>query len=372
MLFYLTIFIVLFLFCVFDYVKDISALKKFLIFIFGLFFVLVAGLRWKTGTDWGTYYDYFSSVQTVFGTPMNTFEAGFSYLNLFVRNVTSNYTILLLISAILIIPGKFKFFGKYTALPLLAIFLYYAYFFCDIFFVRQSIAITFTLLSTKYIIERKLLLFALFVYIASLFHGSAILFIFSYFIFNLKISNKFLILLLLASVVCRIIDLDIRMLQLISGYLGFNEYLNNKMTEYLQGGEDQTFGMGVSKGMVLVLGILKRAIIFPFFFWFRNKISADETKVYNGYLNLLVMGTCLYFLTGNFVALQRISTYFFVYEILLIVLVVKNIQQKTVRSLAYMFIFLFAFTKFYYGFSGYKDLYIPYYSVFDTKNINRY
>ena len=53
---------------------------------------LFVSLRWETGSDWIAYKRYFDSLNNI-----DAFELGYVIINYLVREVTENYTVLLLI-----------------------------------------------------------------------------------------------------------------------------------------------------------------------------------------------------------------------------------------------------------------------------------
>lgn len=372
MLFYISIFIVLgFTLCL-DYVYDIPRVRKGLYLTLVVFFILLAGLRWKTGTDWNTYYDFFKRSGT-FNTLYyeKTMEAGYRYLNFLIRNTLHTFTWFLLICAVLIISLKAFYIKKYTSLFFLGLFLYYAYFFADIFFVRQSLAISLTLVSTRYIIKRKFFHFLVLVLLAASIHAAAIVFIFAYWIYPLRIPGYLFFVFIGISFLFMLAGLDVLLVNGLLKVLGVKGLLAEKLMYYMEKGSSATFGSGVDRLAVLILGGLKRIIIFPVFLWGRRWIPEDKQVEYRGTINLCLVGACIYFLLGNFAALQRGSTYFAFYEILAIIMIVDALRGKIHAIVPYALVIVYAFTKFYYGFAAYKDLYVPYYSIF-SKHIGRF
>ncbi|NML35831.1 EpsG family protein [Chitinophaga sp. G-6-1-13] len=370
MIFYITIFLVLSSLLVLDFVKNADSLRRLIFFLVIAFFVFLAGLRWETGTDWNNYYSFFKNMNAQVLEEDKVFEPGFKYVNFWVRSYTDDYTVFLMICAVFIISLKSYYFYRNTSLIFLAAFLYYAYFFFDIFFVRQSLAISFVLISSPFIVKRKFIPFAILIYLASLFHGSALVFLLAYFVYNLNMPGYVIFLIIAGSIFFSVLSIDALVLKAVVQYMGGNAYIASKLEGYLEVGQSESFNSALGKTTVLLLGVLKRGVLVPIFIWFRDKIDKADYKEYNGYLNLFVMGTALYFITSNYMALQRISTYFTLFEILLVLMVARHLRGKVAASIVYTVIVLYAFTKFYYGFASYKDLYVPYYSIFDS-NIER-
>lgn len=372
MLFYISIFIVLgFTLCL-DYVYDIPLLKKVLYLALIVFFILLAGLRWKTGTDWNTYYIFFKRSGT-FNTLHyeKTMEVGYRYLNFAIRNTLHTFTAFLLVCAVLIISLKAYYIKKNIPLFFLGLFLYYAYFFADIFFVRQSLAISLTLISTRYIIKRKFFHFLALVLLATSIHTAAVVFIVAYWIYPLRIPGYLFFVLIGISFLFMLAGTDVMLVNGLLKILGIKGLLAEKLMYYMEQGSSATFGSGVDRLAVLILGGLKRIVIFPVFLLARKWMPDGKQVEYRGIINLCLAGACLYFLLGNFAALQRSSTYFAFYEILAIAMIVYALRGKIHAIVPYTLVIVYAFTKFYYGFAAYKDLYVPYYSIF-SKHIGRF
>lgn len=371
MFFYISIFIILGFTLYLDYIYDIPILKKIIYVTLVIFFILLAGLRWETGTDWDTYYVFFrrsGSYNTLHFE--KTMEIGFRYLNFAIRNTLHTFTWFLLVCAIIIISLKAYYLKKYLPLFFLGLFLYYAYFFADIFFVRQSLAISITLVSTRYIIKRKFFYFLTLVLLATSIHTAAIIFVFAYWMYPLRIPGYIFFILIGISFVFMLVGGDVLIFNGLLKAMGIKGLLAYKLAFYAKAGSSATFGSGISRYAVLLLGGLKRIIIFPAFLWGKKWISEEKKTEYNGMLNLCLLGACLYFLFGNFAALQRGSTYFTFYEILAIIMLVNALRGKISAVITYTLVIVYAFTKFYYGFAAYRDLYVPYYSIF-SKHIER-
>ncbi len=369
MLFYVALFVLYLLIGLLDLAKPDRQAKLFFLTIGILLFIGLAGLRWNTGTDWNSYEGFFHRSVDLNVVEPEHLEIGFTWFNHIIRLFMDNYTVILLISAVVIVGLKGVYLARFALYPLMGMFLYYCYFYGDMFFVRQGLAISMLLVSTKYIESRQFVKFLLIVAFATLFHSTAITFIPAYFIYKFRFSNNVLIGALVFGIVLALVHFDSFMLKAFAPLAGFNANLADKASKYLENGSDLDQS-GVTGYMSLVLGIFKRAIILPFFFIYRKKGEAT-VPYYNGLLNLVVWGNFLYFATGNILPLQRVTTYYYFYEISLLVVIIRILWNKKAKLFMYCsFLVLFGLFKFIYGLQGYKDLYVPYYSIFST-NINR-
>ncbi|HCE47565.1 MAG TPA: EpsG family protein, partial [Prevotellaceae bacterium] len=96
------------------------------IFFFSLcWLVLHDGLRWFIATDWDVYYRFFRYCLLVKGDAVY-FEPGYVLLNKIVRTVTDQYTVFLLLHAVIVYSLIGSTIYKYAAYPLLSLALLYA------------------------------------------------------------------------------------------------------------------------------------------------------------------------------------------------------------------------------------------------------
>ena len=58
---------------------------------------LFQSLRWKTGTDWTSYYDFFIHSNNSVWREEAGFELGYTYLNQLIRCFSSSFTIFLFV-----------------------------------------------------------------------------------------------------------------------------------------------------------------------------------------------------------------------------------------------------------------------------------
>ena len=178
---YFSILFVLFLFSVFEFfnsyklscveVKFLSFNKVVYIYIsFFLFFI--AAFRYKTGRDWQEYMFFFENCITTH----SMWESGFVMLNkIFKSSFNSFYFMqfcILLFSSFAI----YKNFYDRSKYFIFTMFIYFVTFFLplDMAQTRQHIAIAILVIAQKYIREKKLMLWTLWIFIAMQFHISAI------------------------------------------------------------------------------------------------------------------------------------------------------------------------------------------------------
>lgn len=161
------------------------------------------------GADWTSYvYTYqrivnmswqqiFDSVSFLSGS-----ELGYTILNKLISLISENPQALVIVLALIVFPVQFVLIYKYSDRPGLSLLVYVAMdgFEFGYTYLRQACAYTFIIFSFKYIRERKFLKFFVFVFIAFLFHRSAILVIPFYFLYDLKLDRKIISIFFISSV----------------------------------------------------------------------------------------------------------------------------------------------------------------------------
>jgi hypothetical protein len=333
-------------------------------------FVLMGSLRWHTGNDWKPYYNFFTTFTTDNPYFLIAMEPGFTQFVKFLRFFSNNFTFYLTVLSILTIGIKAVFFYEYAGAVFLAAILYWGTNLSDIIAVRQSLAISLCLLSTHFIILKKPWYFVIMVFIAAQIHITSYIFLFSYFVYHARWSVGYKIFFLLLSLAVGSLNVSQNLLQIVVDYtpsgIGLDR-LNDKAQSYMESGNEVNYGNNLSKTQRLIAAIFKRAILLPIFFYFQEKLTIYEDK-YKGFLNLYTFGNILFFLVIDFLTLQRIASYFYIFEILLFCIVFINVRSKSVWLLVIIGYSLFKLISI---IVNAQHLLVPYIWIF-SDNLDRY
>ncbi|WP_343616105.1 EpsG family protein [Flavobacterium sp.] len=369
MITYIVLFFFLAVFSFTDYIYTPFIYRKLLLCTGGIFifFVLwsLASLRWKTGTDWDSYYDtfyYFSEAHII------NFEPGYIKLMAFIKEFTSNYTVYLAVFSFLCISIKFSFFFKYHKETFFTlILLFYCYYFADIFAVRQNLAISLTLFSTIFIINRKPIFFSLFVALATSIHSSSILYFLAYFIYWRKINDKTFYCFVCISIFFGLSGGGLVLMNLVFKSLGIDGLIADKIAKYLNE-DSEALNTNINPVFLYLLGTIKRLIFIPVFMYIKNK-SADKFQNIKGYFNLYMIGNIIYFLFAKDLAVfVRASVPFLFFEIMLLSYVLLHFKKNKRKLLpVFLIVLFFSLSRFNTLVNSYYDLYVPYYSIFDDR-----
>lgn len=359
MLFYLTLFGITSIGSFFE-LCNINKKKKLFIAIFlMIIYIAISGLRWNN-TDWVVYYPFFMNNYTLddFWDETETIDKGFGLINFIVKSFTDEYSILLFILAIVIIGLKVNFILKFAMFPLLSILFWFGTYMGDIFFVRQALAVSITLIAFRYIVKKQFLYFIFWTLIASTIQISVLPFILAYFVFHLKIKIRYLILGIIISVIIgRVLDTSfILNMTGIFNIMPDADRLNEKLDLYINVGTDD--------GEFLLLGYIRRLFFLPLELWAITKLEKIDNK-YRGCINLIIVGYMLYFLFGNVspTIAVRISTAFYFYEVITIPAIFLLVKKINIKLVLFFILIIYSLIKYIYAINLYPDAYIPYVNI---------
>jgi hypothetical protein len=342
-----------------------STKKRAMIFIVFLILVAQIGLRWETGTDWIPYRNHFEKEHTWETVLLNVlvgFELGYGIFVWIVHSLSENYTTFLLIHAIIYYILIFKASNRLSIYPMLTLLLFYSVMMGFTGSNRQLLALAICLYSLTYAINKKLMPFLLCVFVAMLFHTSA-LFFSIYYLLNRDLKNQTIFALLAISIIVGFSSVPSSAFESMAGIFG--ETFRYKADFYLddsnRGPDDlSAFGL-IRRIMVIFIGlflykpIIKRAPTFRIFF--------------NGYL----VGLVLYFMFAHslLVLVSRGSLYFSVMEVFILASAPVVLKGDLNKRIALSVLLLYSIIAFYTSIGTYPDLFVPYKGLFINSDYQR-
>lgn len=262
--------------------------------------VLFAGFRANVvGTDTNNYISMFiaksNQEQSIFEIEGNI-EIGYLFLQQVAYFVSTKYwSILTLIALISVIPTYYVV-RELTQNVIISIFIYVTLGIYLLFFNagRQGISVAISTVGLLYILDRSLVKYLICIFIASLFHKTALIMIPFYFIIILPFSTKRVLLFL------------------VIGFLAF--YFLSTILSSISPDVESRYGVyedrGATGGFLLAAFFIIVALLF---IGFRNEISKENIYLYDVYLNLAIFTGIIYLvviLTGSDVNFIRITNYF--------------------------------------------------------------
>lgn len=329
------------------YNKKTEFVKVAKIFVFLPPFFILA-FRYGVGVDYfHTYVPIFKTLSL--GYNYEGVEIGYILLNKFILIFTDNYYWLFIITAFIFCYFIFKAIfeqSKYIGISTY-IFLTGGLYFYSMNVVRQTICFAIFLYALKYIRQKNFKKYFIYIIIASFMHKTALIYLPLYFLLDLNIDYKKLIIIALTIVLSKNIVLDI-----ISIFLKDTKYYN-----YITG-----FYADPSKSMMSP--IINAIIIVMFLLIYKSK---KDDREYRFYLNTHIVAFLISLLIGTVPLITRIFTGFYHIIILSIPYLVYQIRGKRSKELAILFIFLLFGLIFCYSIgikNGNKVL--PYQSIFSV------
>lgn len=266
-----------------------SRLNVILVFAVLTFF---AGFRWQVGSDWWVYY---SSTNADFRLQLSkTFlEPGWYSIGYISTLFYDRYGIAMLAGAALTIWLFVKTYAKYSPNFLFSSLLFFFLVWAGTFNgVRQYLAAAILFAGHRYIIKRKLWAWLLTVLIASLFHASAGLMFFWYFITTLKL-NKRQVLLVAACGILVYLSYDL--------LFGFIEWYKEKQLNR----EGAYISRSINVFRILVYWI--PVLYYYLFIYIRQKRDYDGEI--NFYGNMILLAAVLMTAAGRSAYLGRVGIY---------------------------------------------------------------
>jgi hypothetical protein len=341
------------------YLRKTDSCKLFVFFSAILF--IMSFVRWEVGGDWNYYYSLFKKSDSWF--VKSEFEWGFARINEFIKIIFNNYTLLLFLLAVILFFFQSKALSLFSPYPLTSLFILSGILFGNIFFVRQTIATMILLYSIHFIKKKKAVLFMTMVVLAMLFHRTAIIFIFVWWVYDLKIKSNQFILGVLISIAAGFLVLQLFMLT--ANIMGGT--IEEKILIYTSN-RLNTFGSIPSYTEIIIRGFVNKIFIFSSLLYFRSKIKIYKLE-YEGYLNIYWVGLLIYFST-IFISLPftRLANPYDIVFIILIPIVLLNLENLHYKISVFFVLSVYLFIRLFFllnrGVSG--NVYIPYKTIFSV------
>lgn len=287
--------------------------KKTALFIAAFCMVLFAGLRYEVGTDWDAYFINYKLFYW-------ETEWGYKYINLFFSKILeAPFNVFLLLYNAVSIFLIAKYIKHLSGYYLIAVLIFYSdlFMYYNLSGMRQAMATSFTCLALIFGVRKKLNLFLLFTVIAALFHVTALVFLFAYFI--PRKSLRFKHILLIAVGFISVVYLSVN-------FVGSIEYLAQKAEYYTEIQENAS-----DLPTLLAIGIAKRSIIIIIFLLLFKKLKnvLNMPYFFNLYLIGFIIYVCLYMISPDFGV--RFSSYYTILDCILVGSIIYHVPSKRIK-----------------------------------------
>ncbi|SHG27087.1 EpsG family protein [Flavobacterium segetis] len=359
MSFYITIFIIL---CFFSFIEGQNLdrrITSYFYFLFCFFFFILSFIRWETGTDWKNYFEYFQNARNTL-EENDPFEWGFGLLIRIVSFFTDNYSVFLFVAGLLLFAFQSMAIKKLSPYPIMSLLFLWSIQFANILFVRQWIAVVILAYSVKFVKNRKIFPFILLVILAASFHRTSLLFFLSWWIYNLKISKKKMIVILILSISFSVILAKV--IEIVSGGLG--SIVQAKIDMYLSADYNQETNEDLGLVSIIIKGFVNKFLILFTSFYFYDKINARHPQ-FKGYLNLYWFGAVIYFSTISIsLVFVRFSYAFDFFQIILVPYLFRAIENNVLKVVIFLIFFLYLFLRMWQVLNGpYVEEFIPFKTI---------
>jgi hypothetical protein len=325
----------------FDQVYSSISGRMALLFFFAIlvvYWTLIIGLQYETGTDYVTYREIFSSINRA-KFYSNNFELLFYYIALFLINNKINPQFGFIIIGFIQFCCFFWFISK-IRIKYYYLFIF-LYFFVSVAFynqtnvIRQYTAVYIFLMAIYFMYSRKLVPYLICILIAGLFHISAFLLVPVYFFRGVLLKCKHYIFMIVVSFIISIFGID-KLITFVIPFIGKN------YAHYL------TSAYGTTD--IQLINRLTKYIFIPFYLLSiksrRNLIDSKDIFFYNlGFVSFCIkIGSLSSPLLSRFAYYCEILTIFPLFYLLIYLF--KGGKQSSYREERFFALFVFLFMSF--------------------------
>jgi hypothetical protein len=335
---YLLLFFILLIFSLYNEFSSNSYNKYLFATLIAVVFIVFGGLRDNVGQDWNAYFDIYNKIKNFEDIFTNRQEKGYLFFVYLFNLLSLNFNVFILFLFSLSFVLKYNVIKKYSTNIQLSLLIYFytVFLIYDLNGIRQGVALSLIFISINSIIERKLHVFLLLLLCASLFHMSALVFFPFYYLYNIKINNKVIV---ITTVVVLILSIPLRNLilssSLVQGLLALDQL--NHYSVYV------TSNDYVQNVSIISAATFQRLFIFFSFLFFYENIDASE-NVKRFLKNVYFLSVLLYLLlsfSAEYAA--RLGFYYKIFEILIIPLVISSQRIVSNKILLFLIFVLFAY-----------------------------
>ena len=320
-------------------------LKKIFLYSTGFIFIVIIGLRYNVGGDWGSYlYKFYYSYYRV-----SKDEYGYWLIN-YIGHYIGGIYLVNLFSASVIVVGIIKFCER-QPLPFLALLVLVPYVIIVVAmgYTRQSVALGFELLALNAFLDGNTRKCGIYFILGALFHKTLLVFAVFFYVFmfvnikSLTIKKRIIILLTL----CVILSL--------SNYILPLDQINVFLEDY------SASNMKSSGAMIRIIMNLIPASLFMLL---RKKMFANlqEIRLYNMFSLVIFAGFAFMLSTGDTSSVDRILLYYSPLQAVVysrVPLLGSSFEWRTITVLLISAVYLSALITF-LNYSDHRVNWVPY------------
>lgn len=317
-----------------------NAPQRYFVFLTAIILIMVAGLRWRVGTDYVAYsLNYPKYAATFWESIITLNEPGIKGISALSKLIKDDYGTMFFISSSITIGLNVLAMSKHSNLFLFSTLLY-------IFIgswhgsfngVRQFLACAIIFSGHSYIIKKEFFKYLLAIILATLFHQSAIVMILLYYVPQKKMKPQFIFFIMLA-VVTILLSYEFLFQILESVAETRNEVF--VMTSY------------TTRSINPLRIAVTLAPILLYYFLSSNKLFLDEDYFY---INVMFVNSAVFLIASNSAYLARFGIYTNIFLVLSIPRILKHEDKKTSTFIQF-FVLLAYFIYWFYEVYGTANL----------------
>ena len=318
---------------------------------------LLSSFRWEVGTDYATYISLYDAINSIgsagqFLAQLVEVEPLYVLMNVIVKLIFNNPLPIFFISALLLLGFIYRavedYHGRISVM--LAVFVFLMLMFSTTLnIMRQMIAVAIVFYATRYVFQHNYRKAALWMFIALMFHYSALIVLPFWLFRGTKRYEKNIRIILFASLI---------LLFLLGSVFG--SLFNQIRYLYLQESGSQPDAM-----LRIGLMLLRAPIIVPILLFRKRLVAHDERNYF--WIIMAVFEVAFSYLGYILDVLNRLSLYFAVSWIVLLPALVRSMPTRGAqyRMGAYVALVVTGLWIFNTAISNYGDV-LPYKSIFDA------
>jgi hypothetical protein len=346
---------------------------RLVLLIFGyVLLVLFVGLRWETGNDWFSYYNYYKHLPTISGQ-FASFEPGFKIFNLSLKALQLPFSGFNLIYSALYLGLMFLSFKRegFEVSGWLVLQLYSPFIFGLMGTTRQVMAMAICMFSVRYLLSKESLKFLLCVAAATTFHISALSFLLAWPLARMKVSQTRVWIIFAALVLASISNLGtfvFNVVQQRATVLRLVALEDRLLQQQESNPEEFRNAVGPMATAVQTVGRFSLLAIFVACLrFFRQESDQLYFKFY------LVSIVIVVLLSGTaYVLAGRVALYFAIFQIHLLALLTRRVPVRWIRGLCCAALIALSLTRLWTATHLIRpQIFVPYKGVFINQDVKR-
>jgi len=290
--------------------------RNIYVYIAGGSILFLMGLRDVTvGTDVISYYNEFINPEQYF--QFRTSERGYSFFNLIFSKSGIGFQLYLFIIAGFIVAVISRLYRKYSKNIILSFYLFITLglFAMTMSGIRQSLAVTITIIAFMCLMNNKKLLFIFFVILATFFHNSAIIFLLVYVVKDFEMTK-------LKAFILYFTSLSTYFALFILIPIVTSIIPERYLARYLH------LDANINPLIIIVYILIPLAVLI---IWRPARKQNASDSLNSKLLLLSFFSVVIYFFATEIFLFERLIYYFMVFTTLLIPNVIMNIKDKNLR-----------------------------------------